>query len=252
MKLVPKLLFIGLSAFIYADSNVRNPVDNERYARIILDNARFNFHCGFPHIGEYGIPPLDPMYVQEFNVSQRSMGVDVVSTLSNTFMRGLRHFIIQKFSFNPDQTVEYIFATDYLALNGDHWTRGSMVGLPVVNGQGRMAAEQFNNLYHGFVRWSTQPDTGFIYPISHTVTVSIQHMIMQMSGFGPLINGTVNQQINDMIPDMLVSPEFQQQMNDMLDTIIIPLFEAVTYRQTVDTITGHLAFLASNPSPPSC
>lgn len=176
----------------------------------------------------------------------------VWSTLTDTFMRGLKFFIIQKFSFNPDQTVEYIFTTDYITMDGDHWTRGSMVGLPVVNGQGRMFGEQFNSRYHGFIRWSTQPDTGFIYPVSHTVTVDIQHMTMQMSGFSPLINGTVNNQINDLIPEMLASPEFQLQMNEMLDRIIIPLFEAMSYRQTVDTITDHLAYLASHPSPPLC
>ena len=167
-------------------------------------------------------------------------------------MRGLRYYNIQKLSFNPDQTVEYIFATDYVTLDGDHWTRGTMVGLPVVNGQGKMFAEQFSSVYHGYIRWSTKPDTGYIYPVSHSVSVSIQHMTMQMSGFSPLINATVNQQINDSIPELLASPEFQQQMNVLLDSIMLPFFEALTYRQTVDTITDHLAFMASNPSPPAC
>jgi hypothetical protein len=77
-------------------------------------------------------------------------------------------------------------------------------------------------------------------------------MTLQMSGFSPLINGTVNQQINDSIPEMLASPEFQEQMNTLLGSIILPLLEEMTYRQTVDTITDHLAYLASHPSQPLC
>jgi hypothetical protein len=51
-----------------------SPAENERYAYIILDNSRNNFHCGWPDIG-YGIPPIDPFLMDEFTINQIQTGV---------------------------------------------------------------------------------------------------------------------------------------------------------------------------------
>lgn len=166
--------------------------------------------------------------------------------MSNVNFVGLRHFIIERFTFNPDQTISYTFFVDYAFMTGDHSTRGSMIGIPVVNGQGRMFSEMFNSRYHGTVRHSTRPGTNHIFMVNQVTNVEIQHMTMQMTGFGAL-NATVNNQVNEQIPYMITSSEFQQQMNVMLDSIILPVFDAVSNGQTPATITSHLAFLASNP-----
>ena len=166
--------------------------------------------------------------------------------MTNVNFLGLRHFIIERFTFNPDQTISYTFFVDYARMDGDHVTRGSMVGIPVVNGQGRFFSEMFNSRYHGTVRYSMQSGTNFLFMVDQVTRVEIQHMTMQMTGFGAL-NNTVNQQVNEQIPYMITSVEFQQQMNDVLDGIIIPIFNAIANGQTLNTITSHLAFVASNP-----
>ncbi|KAL7026804.1 hypothetical protein ACKWTF_005174 [Chironomus riparius] len=237
------LLIAGICGLIFAEPLSRNPVNNERYARQILENSRRNFPCGWP---EYGIGPIDPLFLPYFQITQRTNGVNVVVDMTNVNFLGLRHFIIERFIFNADQTISYTFFVDYARMDGDHITRGSMVGIPVVNGQGRFFSEMFNSRYHGTVRHSTQPGTNFIFMVNQVTTVEIQHMTMQMTGFGAL-NATVNQQVNDQIPYMIMSVEFQQQMNDMLDGIILPIFNAIASGQTVNTITNHLAFMASNP-----
>jgi hypothetical protein len=82
--------------------------------------------------------------------------------------------------------------------------------------------------------------------VNQVTRVEIQHMTMQMTGFGAL-NSLVNQQVNEQIPFMITSDEFQQQMNEMLDGIILPMFDSIANGQTPNTITSHLAFMASNP-----
>ncbi|KAG5685070.1 hypothetical protein PVAND_014271 [Polypedilum vanderplanki] len=221
-----KFLVFCLFALIVAiKSNVfvKNPIENERYARIILENSRVNFECGWPNIGENGIPPIDPFLIDDWTLNQ----------------------------IQTDRRIEYIFTVEQMYMTGTHFTRGKMNNIPVVNGNGPMVAHMKNSRYHGFIFWSTYPGSDYMYVSDQTMIAEIESMNMTMTDFGVLDN-MINQQINDQLPEMIVSEQFQQQMNDMFSKFIVPLVDSFIYMETPQTIGDVLAHYAANPRPPQC
>jgi hypothetical protein len=166
-------------------------------------------------------------------------------------MYGLKNFVTEVLTFHPDRRIEYVFTVEEMYMNGTHTTRGTMIGIPVVNGAGPMVSHMRNSRYHGFITWSTYPGTDYMHVTGQTVTVEIESMNMTMTGFG-LLDNQVNNQINEQIPEMIASESFQQQMNDMFDTFVLPLTDSFIYGQTPNTIGDVLAHYASNPRPPQC
>jgi hypothetical protein len=169
-------------------------------------------------------------------------------------MTGLKDFEIEQLNFHPEtRTITYTFTVTVANMDGLHITRGTLLGLGVVNGQGPMRGTMNNSKYRGTVYWQTEPVTDYIIIKDHIVNVEIMNMEMQLLGFGSAAMDTiVNNQIRNQIPDMITSPEFQQQMNDMLDGIMKPLFQAIAYQKTPITIHDYLAERAANPAPPQC
>ena len=171
--------------------------------------------------------------------------------MSNVRLFGLKSFRIDEFTLHPDRRIEYVFTVPQLFMNGTHTTRGTMIGISLVNGNGPMVSHMTNSRYHGVVTWSTLPGTDLMYVKYQTMDVTIQSMNMTLSGFG-LLDGAVNQQVNDQLPEMIASEQFQRQMNDMFDSFLMPIVDSFIYQQTQATIGDVLAHYALNPRPPQC
>jgi hypothetical protein len=169
-------------------------------------------------------------------------------------MAGLRNFEIESLNFlESTRQISIIFTVPILTMDGLHITRGTFLGLGVVNGQGPMRGTISNSRYRVTVNWRTDPVTDYIIISSQNTITEITTMEMTLTGFGsPTMDNLVNNQIRDAIPDMVSSPEFQAQMNEMFEGILLPLFQAVAYEKTPITIHDYLAERAANPSQPTC
>jgi len=138
-----------------------------------------------------------------------------------------------------------------LTLNARHETRGRMIGIPVVNGNGPMTARATNAFIEGVISYIEQPETGFIHFEDQIANFNSQNVVVQMDGFG-LLTGTVNRQINDMIPETINDPEMQAQFNQIINNIMLPMLNEFTYQMTPAEAGESLAYYAENSPPPNC
>jgi hypothetical protein len=172
------------------------------------------------------------------------MSSSLLSTLSNINIVGLRNFVIQRLQINTAaRTISYRFSVAQMSLTGSHVTRGSMIGIPVVSGNGPMTATMTNSWVEGVLHWHTLPGSGYMQFHDQTTAIDSQNVVVRMEGFG-LMTGTVNRQINDMIPEMLADPEFQQDVNDILNAIMLPLFNDFMYHMTPEEVAVFLEYHA--------
>ncbi|KAG5677609.1 hypothetical protein PVAND_007353 [Polypedilum vanderplanki] len=224
----------------------------ERQLRSVIERQRQNFPCGWPDAGENGIDPVDPLFVPEVIIETRGIGTRLTSVLTNINLVGLRNFVIQRLQVNTAaRTISYRFSVAQMSLTGSHDTRGSMIGISVVTGNGPMTATMTNSWVEGILHWHTLPGSGYMQFHDQTTAIDSQNVVVRMEGFG-LITNTVNRQINDLIPEMLADPEFQQEINEILNSIMLPLFNDFMYHMTPEEVAALLDEQYNNPPPQRC
>lgn len=216
-----------------------------------MEQARRNFPCGWPDVGLNGIRPLDPLSMSGFTITANGIGFRLSSELTNLVLRGLQQFNIYELSFNPTaQTVEYKFTIASMNMVGRHNTRGSMLLIPVVSGNGPMTVQMTNSHVHGIMSWGLDAD-GLITILDQWTWIDSQNVNVRMEGFG-LMTNTINNNINDAIPGLLADPEFQAEINRVVNDIMFPAFSQIVYGKNPAAFTAELAFRAANPTPDRC
>lgn len=216
----------------------------------MLENAKRNFPCGWPDVGLNGVRPIDPLHLSQVNVTAGGIGTNLRSELYDLVIRGLQQFIIEDLVFNNvERTVHYVYTVARMDLVGRHNTRGSMLLIPVVNGAGPMTVNMVNSRFMGTARWDLNAN-GHVF-ISGQDTWIDSTVRVRMEGFG-LMTNTINNNINDAIPTYLNDPEFQQEINDIINSVMIPAIEEFLYQKTPEDVTALLAHHSANPSPNRC
>lgn len=138
-----------------------------------------------------------------------------------------------------------------MTLDGQHNTRGSMIGIPVVSGSGAITARITTAYIQGLAHWRELPTSGYIDFYAQEASFNAQHVVVDMRGFGLLTN-TVNRQINDAIPEYLADPEVQAQFNEIINNVVLPVLNEFTYGMTPTQAGEFLAQVAANPPPANC
>lgn len=215
-----------------------------------MEHARRNFPCGWPDVGLNGVPPLDPLQIDHVTVEAGGIGTSLRSELYNLVIRGLQQFVIEDITFNDlNRSVRYVYTVQRMDLVGRHSTRGSMLLIPVVNGAGPMTVQMLNSRISGTAFWSTDTN-GHVIIIGQDTWVDSQ-VTVRLEGFG-LMTNSINNAINDAIPEYLADPEFQLEINDIINSIMLPAIEQFIYQKTPQDVTNSLANHAANPSPDRC
>ncbi|KAL7026805.1 hypothetical protein ACKWTF_005175 [Chironomus riparius] len=246
------IIFAVFVASILSNPIAVNDRDHEANLRRILENQRYNFPCGWPNAGQNGVPPIDPLFIEQVVIVQDSIASSLTSTISNIFVRNLRTFVIEALEINSAaRTLRYRINIPLLTLDARHETRGRMIGIPVVSGSGPMTSRATNAFIEGVISWIEQPDSGFIHFNDQIANFNSQNVVVQMDGFG-LLTGTINRQINDMIPEVINDPAMQAQFNQILNDIMLPMLNEFTYQMTPAQAGEFLAHYAENLPPANC
>jgi hypothetical protein len=186
-----------------------------------------------------------------FTITASGVGTRLTSEMTNLVLRGLQQFNTQEFSFNPAaRTVSYKFTIPRMDLTGRHNTRGSMLLIPVVTGNGPMTVTMTNSLITGVLTWSLDVN-GHLVITDQWTWVDSERVVVRMEGFG-LMTNTINNNINDAIPGYLADPEFQAEINRIINDTTIPAFTQIIQGSTQQEFSDSLAFLAANPTPDRC
>lgn len=202
-------------------------------------------------MGSTGIRPLEPLQLSGFTITANGIGYRLTSEISDILIRGLQQFNVQEFTFNPAaRTVTYRFALARLDLTARHNTRGSMLLIPVVTGNGPMTVAMTNALVTGVLSWNLDAN-GHLIITDQWTWIDSERVVVRMEGFG-LMTNTINNNINDAIPGLLADPEFQAEINRIINDITIPAFSQIIEGRTYQEFTDALAFNAANPSPDRC
>ena len=135
-------------------------------------------------------------------------------------------------------------------MNGRHDTRGSMILIPVVSGSGPMTIQITNAQIEGVLSWGLDA-RGHITIFDQWTWFDASVIRVRMEGFGLLTN-TINNNINDAIPTFLADPEFQAELNRIINGIMFPSIEQLIYETTPEEFTLKLATAAANPTPDRC